>query len=138
MRAREVTTSSSYFRTHHKSIFFGHADVDGANFYHDNNPTRPDLGDIVFEGGQIEESGDSVTIRTSNGWVTKKGVRKLSERRDITWTPGDQVHVLDVASALVSASGDVTFDKDTHSYIGGQDGGHHRRRGRRQGGQLQR
>ena len=115
---REVTTSSSYFRTHHKSIFFGHARVNGSNFYHDNNPTRPDLGDIVFEGGQVEESGDSVTIRTVNGWVTKNGERKLSERRDIAWTPGDRVHVLDVDSTLVSAAGDVTFARDTHSYIG--------------------
>ena len=115
---REVTTSSSYFRTHHKSIFLGHGDVNGTNFFHDNNPTLPDLGDIVFEGGEVEGSDDVVTIRTANGWVTKRGVRMLSEQRDITWTPGDRVHVLDVSSTLVSASGDVTFAKDTHSFLG--------------------
>lgn len=115
---REVTTISSYFRTHHKSIFFGHADVDGINFYHDNNPTMPNLGDIVFEGGKVSESEGSITIRTSNGWVTKKGLRKLSERRDITWIPGTKVHILDISSTLVSASADVTFAKDIHSYIG--------------------
>ena len=115
---REVTTSSSYFRTHHKSIFFGHGDVNGTNFFHDNNPTLADLGDIVFEAGEVEGSDDVVTIRTTNGWVTKKGVRMLSEQRDITWTPGDGVHLLDVSSTLVSVSGDVTFAKDTHSFLG--------------------
>ena len=105
-------------RTHHKSIFFGHANVNGSNFYHDNNPTRPDLGDIVFEGGQVEERGDSVTIRTSNGWVTKKGVRKALRAARCRVDAGRAGPRARRGLHLVSAAGDVTFAKDTHSYIG--------------------
>ena len=113
-----VTTSSAYRYNHHRSIFLGHGNVNGTNFFHDNNPTLPDLGDIVFEEVATETASASITLHTRNGWTTKGGERVLSETRDIVWTPGDSVHVLDVASALTPHTGRVVFGKDSHAYLG--------------------
>ena len=115
---RQATTSSAYRFNHHKSIFLGHGTVNGINFFHDNNPTKDNLGDIAIEEAQWETTEASAILRTRNLWVTKAGVSMLKETRDISWTPGDQTHVLDVSSALVSLVGDVTFGRDTHSYFG--------------------
>jgi hypothetical protein len=115
---RQVTISSAYRYNHHRSIFIGHANVNGTNFFHDNNPTRPNLGDIVLEDAQLEQSDGTVRLRTSNGWIPNSGQRVLSEQRDITWTPGDRVHVLDVSSTLSPDSGDVTFARENHAYLG--------------------
>jgi len=115
---RPVTTNCAYRYNHHRSIFIGHGKVNGVNFFHDNNPTRPNLGDIAFEGAEAETTGTAVSLRTRNGWATKAGERVLTERREIAWTPGDQAHVLDVSSALTPCAGDVTFEKETHAYFG--------------------
>jgi hypothetical protein len=115
---RQVTISSAYRYNHHRSIFIGHANVNGTNFFHDNNPTRPNLGDIVLEDAQLEQSDGTARLRTSNGWIPNSGERVLSEQRDITWTPGDRVHVLDVSSTLSPDSGDVTFARENHAYLG--------------------
>jgi len=115
---RQVTISSAYRYNHHRSIFIGHANVNGFNFFHDNNPTRPNLGDIVLEDSELEQSDGTVRLRTSNGWIPNSGERVLSEQRDITWTPGNRVHVLDVSSTLSPHSGDVTFARENHAYLG--------------------
>jgi len=115
---RAVTTNCAYRFNHHKSIFIGHAQVNGVNFFHDNNPTHPALGDIVFESSESETTPTSIVLHTTNGWITKKGERLLTERRDIVWTPGETTHVLDITSALTSHVGDVVFGKDTHAYLG--------------------
>ena len=115
---RLVTTSCAHRYNHHKSIFIGHAKVNGINFFHDNNPTRADLGDIALESAESEITDAGVVLRTLNSWTTKEGVCMLEEQRDVVWRPGDQVHVLDVASTLISRVGDVTFAKDKHAFFG--------------------
>ena len=92
--------------------------VNGVNFFHDNNPTRADLGDIALESAKSEITDAGVVLRTLNNWATKEGVCMLEEQRDVAWRPGDQVHVLDVASTLISRVGDVTFAKDKHAFFG--------------------
>ena len=115
---RPVTTNCAYRYNHHKSIFIGHAKVNGINFFHDNNHVRDDLGDVLLQSHQSSTTGSSIELKTKNDWTTKAGELLLKEDRDISWTPGDQVHVLDISSSLVSQIGDIVFEKDTHSYIG--------------------
>lgn len=115
---RPVTTQGAYRFNHHKSVFLGHGNVNGVNFFHDNDPTRPHLGDVVFEQGEAETTPLSIVLDTRNGWIAKTGERLLTERRLIVWTPGETVHVLDVTSTLRSHVGDVLFAKDAHAYLG--------------------
>lgn len=115
---RQVTTNCAYRYNHHKSIFIGHAKVNGINFFHDNNHTRGDLGDIELVQAEVETGDSGIRLRTENRWVAKQGTHVLQEQRDISWTPGQRVHVLDISSSLVPQVDEVVFDQDSHSYIG--------------------
>lgn len=97
---REVTCTCAYRYNHHKSIFIGHANVNGINFFHDNNPTRTNLGDIVLEKSQHEVDETGICVTTDNGWMTKAGVRMLDEVRYFTIIPGEAAHIIDLASIL--------------------------------------
>ena len=115
---RAVTTNCAYRYNHHKSIFLGHARVNGINFFHDNNPTRDNLGDIALEKAESEVNEPSIVLRTRNNWVTKRGEHVLAEERDIEWRPGEDVHLLDVSCTLSAVEADVVFDQDKHSFFG--------------------
>ena len=117
-RGHQVTTSSAFRYDHHKSVFVGHAKVNGVNFFHDNNPARNDLGDIRLDDAETTIENGVARIASRNTWVTKAGVEMLTEQRDIAWRPDDVAHMLDVSSSLTSLAGDITFGKDTHAYIG--------------------
>ena len=131
---RAVTQDRAYRFNHHHSIWIGHAKINGVNVFHDNNPTRENLGDIVVERADAsllpvarslaDGVGDGVQawrLDTSNGWIAKDGRRLCTERRVITVTPaafGGRAHVLDVVSRLDATEGDVELAKDTHAFIG--------------------
>ena len=115
---REVTCTCAYRYNHHKSVFIGHADVNGINFFHDNNPTRSNLGDIVLEKGQhgIDENG--MHVMTHNGWITKAGIRLLEEERNFTVILGENAHIIDLTSTLIASQTDLTFEQDNHAFLG--------------------
>lgn len=115
---REVTSTCAYRYNHHKSIFIGHADVNGINFFHDNNPTRSDLGDIVLEKSQHEVDETSIHVMTQNGWITKAGVRMLDEERSFTVILGEAAHIVDLTSTLIASQTDLTFAQDNHAFLG--------------------
>lgn len=115
---REVTCTCAYRFNHHKSIFIGHANVNGINFFHDNNPTRPNEGDIVLEKSEYEIDANGIHVMTHNGWNTKKGVRMLDEERNFTVIPGAAAHIIDLTSTLIASQTDLTFEQDSHSFLG--------------------
>ena len=107
---REVTCTCAYRFNHHKSIFIGHAKVNGINFFHDNNPTRTDLGDIVLEKSEYSCDEKSIHVTTQNGWITKAGECTLDEERNFTVTPGADAHIIDLTSRLSPSQTDITFE----------------------------
>ena len=115
---REVTSTCAYRYNHHKSIFIGHADVNGINFFHDNNPTRSDLGDILLEKSQHEIDDGGIHVMTENGWVTKTGVHLLDEERNFTVILDEKVHIIDLTSTLIASQTDLTFAQDNHAFLG--------------------
>jgi hypothetical protein len=118
---REATISSAYRYNHHHSIWIGHGNVNGVNVFHDNNPTRPNLGDIVVEHASLVQDGVVATLDTTNGWAGKDGRRLLTERRIVTVRPGvhgGQAHAIDLTSELVATEGGVLLGKETHAYLG--------------------
>ena len=113
-----MTSTCAYRYNHHKSIFIGHADVNGINFFHDNNPTRLNLGDIVLEQSQHEIDQNGIHVMTHNGWITKDGVRLLDEERNFTVIPGEAAHIIDLTSTLIASQTDLTFAQDNHAFLG--------------------
>ena len=115
---REVTCTCAYRYNHHKSIWIGHAKVNGVNFFHDNNPNMENAGDIVLEKSSHNTTQQYMEILTKNGWISKKGERILTEERNICVTPGEDVHIIDLISILIASEGPVVFQQDGHAYIG--------------------
>lgn len=115
---REVTCTCAYRFNHHKSIFIGHANVNGVNFFHDNNPTRSNLGDIVLEQSRYEIDENGIYVMTHNGWINRQDVRILDEERSFTVIPDEESHIIDLTSTLVANQTDLTFSQDTHAFLG--------------------
>lgn len=118
---REVTISSAYRYNHHHSIWIGHGNVNGVNVFHDNNPTRPNLGDIVLERAELLSGPQRASLDTTNGWLTKDGRRLLTERRRFSVIPDVQngrANALDIESEIVASEGAIVLAKETHSYLG--------------------
>ena len=118
---REVTISSAHRYNHHHSIWIGHGNVNGVNVFHDNNPTRSNLGDIVLEHAELLTGPRSARLDTTNGWVGKDGRRLLTERRRFTVSPdvhNGSAHALDIESEIIASEGPVVLAKETHSYLG--------------------
>jgi len=118
---REVTISSAFRYNHHHSIWIGHGNVNGVNVFHDNNPTRPNLGDIVLERAELRVEPRGATLDTTNGWIAKDGRRLLTEVRRFTVRPdllNGQAHALDVDSEIIASEGPVLLARETHSYLG--------------------
>jgi hypothetical protein len=115
---REVTQASAYRYNHHRSLWIGHGDVDGVNVFHDNDPGRPRLGDVVVEDARLE----GATLETTNAWVAKEGGRRLlTERRRFTVRPGlhgGAAHAVDVDSELIASEGRVLLGRETHAFFG--------------------
>jgi hypothetical protein len=118
---REATISSAYRYNHHHSIWIGHGNVNGVNIFHDNNPTRPNLGDIVLERAEVLTGPLSATLDTTNGWIAKDGRRLLTEQRRFTVSPDvcdGRANALDIESEIVASEGPIVLAKETHSYLG--------------------
>jgi len=115
---REVTCTCAYRYNHHKSIWIGHARVNGINFFHDNNPNMENAGDIVLEESSHTTTEQYMELLTQNGWISKKGERILTEKRNIRVMPGEDAHIIDLTSILIASEGTVFFQQDGHAYIG--------------------
>lgn len=118
---REVTISSAYRFNHHHSIWIGHGNVNGINIFHDNNPTRSNLGDIVVEQAAIRTVLEGAALDSTNAWITMDGRRLLTEQRRFTVRPdlmNGQAHALDIESELIASEGPLLLAKETHSYLG--------------------
>ena len=118
---REVTISSAYRYNHHHSIWIGHGNVNGINVFHDNNPTRSNLGDIVVEHAATSTIAEGITLESTNGWIAKDGRRLLTEQRRFTVRPDQfagQAHLLDIESEIIASEGPLVLAKETHSYLG--------------------
>ena len=125
---REVTLSSAHRYNHHHSIWIGHAKVNGINVFHDNNPARANLGDVVLEqasagyAGHVGlPGGPAAWLQTVNGWVAKTGRRLMTERREVVVRPGvhgGRAHAIDLLSELQATEGPVELGQDAHAYLG--------------------
>ena len=120
---RALTTTGAHRYNHHRSLWIGHARVNGVNVFHDNNPQRPNLGHIVLESATTEvlDDGAAVALRTRNRWVRQEGPTLLTERRDMIVRAaqhGGRAHAIDLTSEIVASDGPITLERDTHAYLG--------------------
>lgn len=100
---------------HHRSVWIGHADINGYDFWAEDNENR-----IVFERlAAFRSKGDSASFAVVHVWKTGDGTDVLRDTR--TWTlhklEGGEYY-LDLALALEPVSEAVTFGATPFGLLG--------------------
>lgn len=100
VKGRSITDDQPADHIHHRSIWFAHDDVDGANFWKELGGDNQ--GRIVHTGFERLDSGERAELTERNEWRGPTGTVHLCERRTLRFTTEDdaRVRVLDWISEL--------------------------------------
>ena len=101
---------------HHRSVWFGHGDVNGIDFWTDDEGTGTIVqrtGSAVVDKSSFIKKG-AVVITTQNDWMSPDGERMLSDVRRIAFfndkgPKEESRRVIDFDVLLIASEGDVNF-----------------------------
>ena len=91
---------------HHRSLWFSHGDVNGVDFWTDDEGS----GKIVQASGtaSIDDLGNAVVL-TENDWITADGQRVLCDVRRIVFSSDRGRRMIDFSVRLIASDADVVF-----------------------------
>ena len=100
--------------SHHRSLWIGHRDVNGVNFWEDGD------GRIVHQRiVSFEDGADAASLTVELAWRNGQGKTLLNERRTMTLRPLDNGEsYFDITLKLSPADGPVTFGKTPFGFLG--------------------
>ncbi|TWU41648.1 hypothetical protein Q31b_31020 [Novipirellula aureliae] len=92
---------------HQRSFWFTHGEVNGVDFWMDDNH----CGHIVQTSGtaSIQDDGDTAVIKTGNDWVDPSGKRLLSDEREFRFFTNNGKRIIECNLVLMATDGDVHF-----------------------------
>ena len=99
---------------HHRSLWFGHGDVNGVDFWHETpkgkEETRPH-GKIVHTAFSGMKAGSGpMEVRSRNDWVTNQGVKLCEDARVYRFSKtADGQIAIDFDLTLKATAGEVKF-----------------------------
>ncbi|MFW6060770.1 MAG: PmoA family protein [Phycisphaeraceae bacterium] len=95
-----ITDDQPADHIHHRSVWFGHDDVDGVNFWTEFGGANQ--GRIVHAGFDELASGEAAQLVQRNEWRGPDGAVRLHERRTLRFATEDEarVRILDWTSEL--------------------------------------
>ncbi|WP_020576541.1 PmoA family protein [Actinopolymorpha alba] len=117
-RGIPVSEESPVDHPHHHSLWFGHGEVNDANFW----LIGPGRGRVVGDPPILETretpDGEALLVRHDLRWITTDGTPLLLERRTtaFTWTPS--AILVDLRSDQLPADGPVTFGRTKEAGLG--------------------
>jgi hypothetical protein len=111
---RSITTESSWPWPHHRSLFFGCDQVNGGNYWQDEN----ERGQILSQGPRIvAASGPSVVFEDECLWRQPGQEPIIRDRRKVTISaPGPKLRVIDFEVTLDPLT-DIRIGKTNHSFF---------------------
>lgn len=93
---------------HHRSLWFGHGDVNGSDFWTNADPCK-----IVLQHWEAKSNKNSAWIITKNNWVGKENHNEnsilCSDVRTITFSIKDDVRMIDFDVTITAEQEKVTF-----------------------------
>ncbi|MEM7013387.1 MAG: PmoA family protein [Verrucomicrobiota bacterium] len=99
---------------HHRSLWFGHGDVNGVDFWHETPPgkkeTRPHgkIHHAAFNG--MKAGSGPMEIRCRNEWIANSGEKLCEDARVYRFTKTEDGHIaIDFDITLKATNGDIEF-----------------------------
>ncbi len=99
---------------HHKGLWFGHRNVNGAGFWEDTGKPGTPLGQIVHERFlEVKGGKDAGVIRAKNKWVLDEGGGVIcTDERTIRIQPIKDGQLLDFDITITAGEKDAVFGDD--------------------------
>ncbi|NLE38739.1 MAG: hypothetical protein GX621_12010 [Pirellulaceae bacterium] len=98
---------------HHRSLWFGHGNVNGHNFWNEPSEKRRRQGvrgELIKHREYLKiESGKEAVVTTVNDWLDPKGKKVLEDERTLRFGGNDDARWIDFDITLRAIDGPVTF-----------------------------
>lgn len=102
---------------HHHSIWIGHRDVNGVNFWEENDPQNGQIFHVKFTG--LEEAPGVVRIVAENHWLSTRTGLLLEETRELLVPPGtESLRLIDMRITLRGGDREVTLGQSPFGLLG--------------------
>lgn len=94
---------------HHRSMWFTHGDVNGIDFWLDDE--KRNCGKIVQTKGTatVERESGAILVATENEWIAPGGKRFLTDKRHYRFHESDGRRIIDCDHLVIATDGDVNF-----------------------------
>lgn len=107
---RDGVENEAHDHPHHKSIWFGHMEVNGESFWH----SGPTAGTTV----SAEVKVDGNTIRSQNNLVGRDGQLVATDSREISFAADGETRMIDYAVTYHASQGALTFGDNKDGQMG--------------------
>ncbi len=107
---RDDAENEAHDHPHHKSIWFGHMDVNGENFW----ATGENAGTTVSKSVTI----DGNTIHSQNDLIGRGGKLVATDSREISFSADGETRVIDYAVTYHASQGDIIFGDNKDGQMG--------------------
>ena len=107
---RDGVENEAHDHPHHKSIWFGHMEVNGESFWH----SGPTAGTTVHK----ELSIDGCTIHSKNDLVGRDGKLVATDSRELSFAADGETRMIDYAVTYHASQGDILFGDNKDGQMG--------------------
>lgn len=107
---KEGTPDEAHDHPHHKSIWFGHMEVNGESFWH----SGPTAGTTVQTAIEV----DGTTIRTKNNLVGRDGKLVATDSREINFAADGETRFIDYSVTYHASEGPIVFGDNKDGQMG--------------------
>ncbi len=107
---RDGIENEAHDHPHHKSIWFGHMDVNGENFW----ASGETAGKTVSKSVTI----DGNTIRSENDLVGRDGKLVATDSREISFSADGEMRMIDYTVTYHASQGDILFGDNKDGQMG--------------------
>ncbi|MBW3625829.1 MAG: PmoA family protein [Armatimonadetes bacterium] len=102
---------------HHHSIWVGHRDVNGVNFWEENDKEAGQIFHMNFSG--LEETPGGVRIVAENHWLSTRTGLLLEETRDVVVPPATpNLRVIDMRLTFRGGAREITLGQSPFGFLG--------------------
>lgn len=110
---KSVTLDAPADHPHHRSVWWGHGDVDGVDFWLEG----PHCGHIVHTGfDSVEAAADTARFVATSSWRRRDGTELMTDRRDVTVAFDDTDGLrIDLDVTLRPAGAELTLPQTVES-----------------------